>query len=313
MRILIVGAGALGGYFGARLLAAGRDVTFLVRPRTAALLAANGLVVTSPLGDLTLPPPRTVLAQNLNTPYDLILLSCKAHDLEDAMTSFAPAVGPDSSILPLLNGMAHMDALDARFGRAHVLGGATIISAVRSPEGQIRHLNRLHALHFGDRDDPSGPRIRVIADALAAPGIESLLSPNILQDMANKWISIATAAGITCLMRAPIGNIVAAGGTPLIQQLLQESTAITSALGYPPTPEYLQTILAKWTEPGSPFKSSMLHDIESGNPIEAHPIIGDLLTQAARHAVPLAILPIIHTHLLCYEATLTPSIAPTSG
>ena len=100
MRILVVGAGAIGGYFGGRLLQAGRDVTFLVRPKRASELAASGLVIKSPSGDVTLKNPPTVQADGLTEKFDVVLLSCKAFDLEDAIKSFAPAVGPTTLIIP---------------------------------------------------------------------------------------------------------------------------------------------------------------------------------------------------------------------
>jgi 2-dehydropantoate 2-reductase len=146
MRVLVAGAGAIGGYFGGRLLEAGRDVTFLVRPRRAAELAQTGLVIRSKLGDMNLPAPPTVTSDTLRQPFDLVILSCKAYDLDDAMTSFAPAVGPETVILPLLNGMRHLDALEARFGANHVLGGQCLISAVLDPDGRIRHRSDTHTL-----------------------------------------------------------------------------------------------------------------------------------------------------------------------
>ena len=150
MRILVVGAGALGGYFGGRLKEAGRDVTFLVRPRRAEQLAKTGLVIRSPRGDVTIAQPPTILAEKLHTPFDLILLSCKAYDLPSAIDSFAPAVGPNAAILPLLNGMKHMDLLGTQFGAAAVLGGQCIISATLDAEGRVIHLNDLHFLSFGE-------------------------------------------------------------------------------------------------------------------------------------------------------------------
>src|SRR5271163_4196484 len=137
MRILVVGAGAIGGYFGGRLLQAGRDVTFLVRPRRAAQLAKTGLVVRSRLGDAELPNPPTITADALGEPFDLVLLSLKAYDLAAAIESFAPAVGPNTAILPLLNGMAHMDTLAARFGGGAALGGQCVVSLTLDPEGRI--------------------------------------------------------------------------------------------------------------------------------------------------------------------------------
>src|SRR4030081_2045427 len=129
MRFLVVGAGAVGGYFGGRLLEAGRDVTFLVRPRRAEELAGPGLRIRSRLGDVTISKPPTIVRENLATAFDLVLLSCKAYDLAGAMTSFAPAVGSETVILPLLNGMRHLDVLDEKFGQDRVFGGQCFIAA----------------------------------------------------------------------------------------------------------------------------------------------------------------------------------------
>src|SRR6267154_6392483 len=128
MRILVVGAGAIGGYFGGRLLQAGQDVTFLVRPRRAVQLAGAGLVIKGPNGDVTLKNPPALQADKLDEKFDVVLLSCKAFDLDDAIKSFTPAVGPQTSIIPLLNGMLHLDVLDDKFGRDRVLGGLCAIA-----------------------------------------------------------------------------------------------------------------------------------------------------------------------------------------
>ena len=169
MRILVVGAGALGGYFGGRLKEAGRDVTFLLRPHRAELLANSGLVVRSPKGDIKIAAPPTVLAENLSTPFDLILLACKAYDLQGAMDSFAPAVGANTAILPLLNGMKHMDLLAERFGAGAVLGGQCIISATLDGEGRILHLNDLHFLSFGEQNGAKSLRVAAVAEAFPVP------------------------------------------------------------------------------------------------------------------------------------------------
>src|SRR4051794_10866298 len=169
MRVLVVGAGALGGYFGGRLLASGRDVTFLVRPRRAEELARNGLRIESRFGDLHLEKPPTVLAEDLRQPVDLVLLSCKAYDLEAAMGSVAPAVGPGTAILPLLNGMAHLDALEDRFGADAVLGGVALIGATLR-DGTVVHLNDVHGLVFGDRAGGIPARIAAVAAAVDGAG-----------------------------------------------------------------------------------------------------------------------------------------------
>src|SRR5262245_66324332 len=137
MRFLVVGAGAMGGYFGGRLLVAGRDVTFLVRPARAARLAATGLTICSPAGDVHLPSPPTVLSSDIRDPFDVVILSCKAYDLGGAIDSVASAVGPGTVIIPLLNGMRHLDDLDARFGQERVLGGACFFPAAVAERGRV--------------------------------------------------------------------------------------------------------------------------------------------------------------------------------
>ena len=175
MRILVVGAGAIGGYFGGRMLQAGRDVTFLVRPRRAAELAGAGLVIRSPNGDVTLKNPPTVQADRLSEKFDVVLLSCKAFDLDDAIKSFAPAVGPQTSIIPLLNGMLHLDVLDAKFGRERVLGGLCAIAATLNEAREVVQLNPMQSLNFGERDGKQSERVRAIADVMAG-GITGLVA-----------------------------------------------------------------------------------------------------------------------------------------
>jgi 2-dehydropantoate 2-reductase len=167
MKILVVGAGAIGGYFGGRLLEAGRDVTFLVRAARAETLRQSGLCLKSPFGDFFAPSPPLVTEANLARPFDLVLLSCKAYDLDAAMDSFAPAAGPETLILPLLNGMRHLDVLSTRFGADHVLGGLCMISAAADPDGVIHHLNDTHLLTFGDLNGARSAHIAAVADALS--------------------------------------------------------------------------------------------------------------------------------------------------
>jgi len=300
MRILILGTGATGGYYGARLLAAGRDVTFLVRPRSAQLFAQRGLRVVSPNGDLFIESPVTVLTKDIHEPYDLILLSCKAYDLNAAMDSIAPAVGPETMILPLLNGMAHMAALDTRFGPECVLGGACFISGARDADGTIRHLNDLAEIVFGDRFTPASPRLEAVLTALEGANFKALLRPNIMQRMWDKWGFLATAAGITCLMRATIGDIAAVDPT-IALRLYAECTSIATAEGYPPAAHVVERESTRLSLPGSLFTASMLRDLEDGAPVESQQILGDLLECGQQHKLATPILEIAFTHVRCYE------------
>jgi 2-dehydropantoate 2-reductase len=301
MRILILGAGAIGGYFGGRLLAAGRDVTFLVRPARAAALARTGLVIKSPTGDVDLPTVPTLTAPASGDRFDLALLSCKAYDVDGALATLAPFVGPDTAILPLLNGMRHLDTLDARFGADRVLGGQCVISATLDGDGHVLHLNDQHALTFGERSRDRSPRIEQIAQAFADAGFQPRLSGNILQEMWDKWIFIATIAGITCLMRAAIGDIVAAGAADLAARLFDEAAAVAEAAGYPLSETVRQRGIATVTAPGSPIMASMLRDIERGGAIEADQIIGDLLARSPDPAAA-GLLRIVDAHVKAYQA-----------
>jgi 2-dehydropantoate 2-reductase len=302
MRILMVGAGAIGGYFGARLLAAGRDVTFLVRARRAGELAKTGLVVKSRKGDLALPPPPTVAANAIKAPFDLVLVSCKAFDLAAAMDSFAPAVGPATAILPLLNGMGHLDALAARFGRAAVMGGQCAISTVLDGEGRVLHLNDLHLLTFGELDGARSVRAGAIAADFANAGFDGGLTESILQEMWEKWAFIATAAGITCLMRAAVGDIVAAGATDLTLALFKEISTIAADQGFALRPAAAERGRTMLTQAGSAFTASMLRDVEGGRPIEADHMLGDLLKRGGERLGGYPLLGIAYAHLKAYEA-----------
>ena len=306
MRILVVGAGATGGYFGGRLAEAGCDVTFLVRPRRAAQLAADGLVIKSRYGDAALPSPATVLAEKIATPFDLVLLSCKAYDLDNAIASFAPAIGPKTAILPVLNGMRHLEVLDARFGRGHVLGGQCIIAATLTEQGTIVHLNDAHSLTFGEREGGMSDRVSRIAEAMSGARFELRASENALQDMWEKWAALATLAASTCLMRAAIGDILAApAGRELITGLFAECAAIAEDNGHAPRATFREKMQANMLTPGSTLTASMLRDVERNGPTEADHIIGDLLARSrARGAAleRLSLLQIAYLHLQAYEA-----------
>jgi 2-dehydropantoate 2-reductase len=301
MRILVVGAGAVGGYFGGRLLEAGRDVTFLVRPRRAAALAKSGLTIRSRLGDFHRPSPPIVLQEDIAEPFDLVVLSCKAYDLDGASASFARAVGENTSVLPLLNGMRHLDLLADRFGPKPALGGQCVISATLDVDGAIVHLNDLHALSFGELDGSRSQRIGTVASALLNAGFDARLSDEIRQEMWEKWVFIAAAAGITCLMRAAVGDYVAAGASDLAAGLLEECAGIAAGQGFQPREAALARARGALIAAGSPLKASMLRDIEGGKPVEGDQILGDLLRRAAKPD-DRSLLRIATLHVRSYEA-----------
>ncbi len=309
MRILVVGAGAMGGYFGGRLLQAGRDVTFLVRPRRAAELAADGLMIRSPKGDLTLPAPATVLAEKLHEPFDLILLSCKAYDLDTAIAAIAPAVGPDTMILPLLNGMRHLDVLRERFHCSNVIGGQCVIAATLDEKRAIRHLNDAHSITFGEIAGGPSARVTALHELLSGAGFDVIASEQILQEMWEKWVFLASLAAATCLMRAPVGDIVAApGGETLLVSLLNECATIACGAGFVPRVEFIARCRKTITTPGSLMAASMMRDLLANAPIEADHVIGDLLRRRAASGIvhdesdARTLLEVAFIHLQTYEA-----------
>jgi 2-dehydropantoate 2-reductase len=303
MRILVVGAGAIGGYFGGRLLQAGQDVTFLVRPKRAGELASAGLVIKSPSGDVTLPNPPTVQADNLPDKFDVVLLSCKAFDLDDAIASFAPAVGPNTAIIPLLNGVRHLDVLEKTFGAHAVLGGQCKIAATLNEAREVVQLAPMQSLTFGERKGGSSDRVKAIAEVMASGDFGGTASDNILQDMWEKWIFLATIAGATSAMRGAIGDIVGApGGRDFILGVRDECSAVASANGFAPRPAFLDSSTAMLTAEGSKMTASMYRDILNHAPIEADQIIGDLIARADAAKVPVPRLRMIYTHLKVYEA-----------
>src|SRR3954465_5580768 len=237
MRVLIVGAGAIGGYFGGRMLQAGRDITFLVRPRRASELAASGLVIKSPNGDVTLKNPPVIQADTIKDKFDAVLLSCKAYDLDDAVKSFAPAIGGGTAIIPLLNGMRHLDVLEKSFGASHVLGGLCLTAATLNERREVVQLGPVQSLGFGERGGKMSDRVRAIADVVGSGNFGGAASETILQDMWEKWVFLASIAASTSLMRAPIGMILAApGGKDFLLGIFAECRPVATPQGNPPPP-----------------------------------------------------------------------------
>jgi 2-dehydropantoate 2-reductase len=302
MRILVVGAGAIGGYFGGRMLAAGRDVTFLVRPRRAAELADAGLVIKSPNGDVTLKNPPTVQADKLTEKFDAVLLSCKAFDLDDAVRSFAPAVGAQTAIIPLLNGMLHLDVLDHKFGREHVLGGLCAIAVTLNEHREVVQLAPMQSLNFGERDGKLSDRVRAIAEVMASGKFGAVASEHVVQEMWEKWVFLASLAASTSLMRAPVGAILASpGGRDFILGVLDECSAVATAAGYAPRAPFLERTRGMLTAEGSQLTASMFRDIKAGARVEADHVIGDLIARGDAAKVPVPRLRVAYTHLKAYE------------
>jgi 2-dehydropantoate 2-reductase len=302
MKLLVLGAGGIGGYFGGRLAEAGTDVTFLVRPRRREQLVRDGLRVQSPLGDLNL-EVETVTASELAPGYDFVLLTCKAYDLDSALDDIAPAMDGRCTVVPMLNGMAHLNRLDERFGRANVMGGACSISVTLGKDGVIRHADPLQRIAFGERDRSTSQRARTLADAFAATKVEWELADDIEQSMWEKIVFLSTLAATNCLFRANVGEIASApGGLLSVERALAANIEVATREGHPPRAPAVAFGRKTLMDPASARSASMLHDLEAGLPVESDHIVGWMLDKAREHGVDDTILALAYTHLKAYEA-----------
>lgn len=299
MRILVLGAGAVGGYYGARLAEVGSDVTFLVRPGRKRQLENHGLIVKSGLGDATIRSPQTILAEELDPGFDLVVLACKAYDLDDAIASITPAIGPATLVLPLLNGIRHLDVLDSQFGIERVLGGLCHIGTTLSQDGEILHLNNLQRIGFGPRHDAQCKAVTAVSDAMQKTKLDWFASDAIIQEMWNKFVFLATLAAATCITRSAVADIVQAeGGRALVLSLSGEAAAVATAAGYPLDEAVLSKIQADLTNPASLATASMLRDLEARRKTEASHILGDMVVRAAKARQNAPLIQIANTAML---------------
>lgn len=302
-RILVVGAGATGGYFGGRLVEAGRDVTFLVRPARYDLLSHRGLLITEAGHTRTVDAP-LITADELKPVYDAVVLAVKAGGLDAAVSDIEGIVGPETPVIPFLNGMAHLDLLNSRFGRESVLGGAVRVVTKIDEHGDIVQLAPGASMVIGEQAgaDSETARLRELAATFDGAGFEFSTSTDIEGVMWQKWVFISTLNAITCLMRAPIGEIVAApGGSALATDVLAEAAAIAAASGHPVPDAVLEATTATVTQQGSPLVPSMYRDLSDGLPVEVEHVLGDLVDRAARLGVPTPVLSLATTSLRIYQ------------
>ena len=302
MRILILGAGALGGYFGGRLHQAGLGPCFLVRPARAAALARDGLRISSGLGDYQA-AVTTITTDALQPGWDVLLLTCKAYDLAEAIETIRPAVDARTAILPVLNGISHIETLQRAFGAERVLGGLAKIQAALALDGTIRHLNDWRWLTFGEIGGGMSARVEAITAAFSpVPGMVATAVPNIKAQMWEKLVHLGTSAICTVLMRANVGEIARApGGATFMHGVLEANAAIAAAEGFPVGDAFMQQYRGVFGDSASAYTASMLRDLEAGGQIEADHILGFLLEAARRHGLPSSLHEAAFLHAKAYE------------
>ena len=302
-KILVLGAGGTGGYFGGRLAEIGADVTFLVREGRRKTLSEQGLRIESPFGDAKI-GVNTVVASEVAPVYDAVILTCKAYDLDAAVAAIAPAVAPNGYVLPFLNGIAHIDVLNEKFGQHRVLGGTAKIQATIMPNGAIRQFNDWRTLAFGEQ---SGERVRTLAALFeAAKGVEVFAVTDVVQRMWEKLVHLSTAAAMTCLMRANAGEIVRTphGGEIFLEQL-RCGAAIAAANGHAPSATFMKSWAETFSQQDSQYSTSMLRDIERGGQTEVEHILGFMLDKAVKSQIACNTLLLAYTSVKAYELRRT--------
>ena len=303
MKILVLGAGAIGGYLGGRLTAAGADVTFLLRAARRDQLDREGLRIRSIFGDLDC-PVATISADAVRPDHDLVIVTCKAYDLDSAIEALGPGLATNGMVLPILNGLGHIAALNNAFGPDRVLGGTIKLSAARLADGTIKHMNDWHWLRFGEQAGGTSERVQTVKAAFEGTvGLEAVAVDNVMQEMWEKFVHLATAASMTCLMRANTGQIVSTNeGAALFQRMLETSAEVARASGYPPSDEFMETYRTLFADRDGTYATSMLRDIEAGNSTEGEQIIGLMLQRARALEIDSTLLTAAYAHLKAYEA-----------
>ena len=301
MKILVLGAGGIGGVFGGRLAESGSDVTFLVREKRIEQLKVQGLQIESQFGNLTLPVNAKLQAE-IEPIYDLILLTCKAFDLPAAIDSIRPAINDKTAILPLLNGLAHMDALNNAFGKKNVLGGTAKMQVTLTPTGIVKQLNDWQTITFGEQGGEESIRTNELYSLFSKTSIDAKISQNITRDMWLKMVHLATVAGMTCLMRANIGEIARTPeGSELLKKFLLLNAEIAAHAGYRPDEKFLQTYLDLFLQKDAMYEASMQRDLEKGGQIESEQILGYMLRQCRAAGLSDALHLAAYTHVKAFE------------
>ena len=301
MKILVLGAGGIGGFFGGRLAQNGADVTFLVRGKRKAQLADHGLEIESPFGNASV-PVKAGLENEVGADYDIVLLTCKAYDLASAIEAIGPAMHGRAAVLPLLNGLAHIEQLNGLFGARNVIPGTARIQATLTPEGAVRQLNEWQTITFGEQDGGESDRVKQLKALFDGTGVECRISPNILRDLWWKLVHLATVAGMTCLMRANVGEIARTPeGSELLLSFLGTNAAIAGHFGHPPDELFLKSYRELLRNRTAMYEASMLRDLEKGGPIESEHILGFMLDRCREAGLPDALHLAAYTHVQAYE------------
>jgi 2-dehydropantoate 2-reductase len=286
MRIAVVGAGGVGGYFGGRLAAAGADVRFLARGAHLEALRSRGLTVHSFRGDFHLPRVTATDDPRAIGPVDVVLFTVKLYDAEAATALLPPLVGPDTAVIPLQNGVDSVDIVSRVVGREHTAGGTVYVAAVISEPGVIRH-SALDHLIFGELDGTRSPRLQRLFDACKPAGFEVTLSDNIRIDIWTKFVRLSVFSGMTAVTRCAIGPIVADPELyAMLKTAVRETMAVARAKGIAVPDQVIDDVDRSYRGLPPHMKSSMLQDLERGRRLELPWLSGAVVRIGREVGVP---------------------------
>jgi 2-dehydropantoate 2-reductase len=297
MKIAVVGSGAVGGYFGGRLAAAGCDVAFLARGPQLDALRRDGLTIVSPSGDLRLPHIKATDRPAEIGPVDIVLFAVKLYDVESAVVSLAPLIGRDTAVITVQNGVEVVETVRGHVGREHVVGGAAYIMAAVEAPGRIRHTAK-DSLVFGESDGSRSPRLTAFEAAAQRAGFGATLSTNIEGDLWTKFVRLATWSGMTTVTRSPMGVVRDDPAlTAMMWAALDEAIAVAHARGVPLPDTVREETLALVKSFPDNSKSSMLEDLEHGRRLELPWLSGAVARMGREAGVPTPVHQFITTVL----------------
>lgn len=304
MRIVVMGAGGVGGYYGGRLAQAGEDVWFVARGRHLAALRERGLRVRSTKGDFELHPVQaTDDPGTIPTPVDLVLFCVKSWDTEAAAAAIRPIVGPETGVLTLQNGVENEDRLAAVFGAERVLAGTTQIETTIAEPGLIAHTSPFAKIRFGEWTDGRSPRVVRILAAFERAGVDAEIVDDSRRALWEKFLFLAATAGLTSLTRGTVGEV---RGHPLTRELLVEALAeigaVARARGIALPPDAEAKALAFIDSVPFGMKSSMQRDLERGSRLEVDALSGAVVRLGREHGVPTPVHFTIYAALALADA-----------
>ena len=302
MKITVMGTGGVGGYFGAKLAAAGNDVSFVARGAHLDAIRKNGLKIKSDLGDIIVDPAKASDDPRDFRIADIILFCVKAFDTEKAAELIRPCIGPETGVIPFLNGIGHMKTLEERLGTSHVLGGVANVSALIEKPGVVRHFGQMQILRVGEMDDSESLRVTHFRQACIAAGFEAPIPNSIERELWQKVVMICTLAGVNCLTRLPLGDC---RSNPLSRSLMEtlasEVITVARATGVSLPDDQLGRTMNVLDMLPADMKASMLAALERGERLESTALNGEIDRLGQEIGVDTSMNRAVHTALAPHE------------